>query len=56
MRVLSVICHNIDFLGALRGVTHCPVNTSIGRDDIYKYMQMGTKGKKFELFYRCVGS
>src|SRR5882762_8451567 len=29
MRALPVICHILILLGALRGVTHCPVNTSI---------------------------
>ena len=29
MRALPVICHNIDLLGALRGVTHCPVNNKL---------------------------
>ena len=29
MRALPAVCHNIDFVGALRGVTHCPVNTSM---------------------------
>src|SRR3979490_2907294 len=28
MRALPVICHILILLGALRGVTHCPVNTS----------------------------